>query len=52
MDIAEITSKVKAMAEEEEGAEVLVYAQNGSVLGGQSLSGGLYNMGARCAEEP
>jgi hypothetical protein len=39
---AEITSGVKAMAEEEQGAEVLVYAQNGSVLGVElSLSGGL-----------
>jgi len=32
--IAEITSGVGAMAEEKQGAEVFVYAQNGSVLGG------------------
>ncbi|SRR6266851_5650097 len=35
--IAEITLEVKATAEEEEGAEVLVYVQNGSVLGGSCL---------------
>jgi hypothetical protein len=36
--IAEITSAVKAMTEEGEGAEVLVYAQNGSVWGAERLS--------------
>jgi hypothetical protein len=35
--IVEITSEVKATAKEEEGAEVLVYAQNGSDLGGSCL---------------
>jgi len=35
--MAEITLEVKVTAEEEEGAEVLVYTQNGSVLGGSCL---------------
>ncbi len=49
--IAEITSEVKATAEEKEGAEVLVYAQNGSILGGSCLILEAYIIWVRSAQK-